>query len=208
MTEKPSLSPLLRLLLDVGPLVLFFVANARPVLFMPVVAPLIPEGLATGERAGIFVATAVFMTAVIVALAVSYAATRQLPVMALVSTIIVLVFGSLTLFLHDETFIKLKPTLIYALFGATLLAGLMFDKPLIAVVFDAVFHLTAEGWRRLTVRWAVFFFAMAALNEIVWRNASTDFWVSFKLFGFVPLTLLFAAMQYPLLQKYAAEAKE
>ncbi len=137
------------------------------------------------------------------ALAVSYAKTRHLPVMPVVTAVIVVVFGGLTLALQNETFIKLKPTIIYVLFGAVLLIGLAFGKPLLGMVFDAVFHLTDEGWRKLTVRWAYFFFAMAVLNEIVWRNFSTDTWVTFKVFGAVPLTLLFAMAQYPLLQKYA-----
>jgi intracellular septation protein len=144
------------------------------------------------------------MVAILAALAVSYALTRHLPVMPVVSAVIVLVFGSMTLILHDETFIKLKPTIIYLLFAATLGGGLLFNKPLLAMVFDSVFHLTEEGWRKLTVRWTLFFVALAILNEIVWRTQSTDVWVSFKLFGFVPLTFVFAALQYPLLMKYAA----
>src|SRR5262249_54959693 len=185
MNQPPRLHPALKLGLDVGPLVLFFIANARW---------------------GIFAGTAVFMVAVLTALAVSYALTRRLPVMALVSAVIVLVFGGFTLVLHDETFIKVKPTIIYALFGSTLLAGLIFKKPLLEMVFDSVFNLTEEGWRKLTLRWALFFFAMAVLNEVVWRNVSTDLWVSFKLFGALPLTFLFAAAQYPLMMKYEASA--
>ncbi|MFL5002191.1 MAG: septation protein A [Xanthobacteraceae bacterium] len=192
MDKKPRLHPALKLALDIGPLILFFIGNARW---------------------GIFPATAIFMVAILVALAVSYALIRRLPVMALISAVIVTVFGGLTLVLHDETFIKVKPTIIYALFGATLLFGLISRKPLLEMVFDSVFHLTEEGWRKLTLRWCVFFFAMAVLNEFVWRNFSTDTWVSFKLFGAVPLTFLFAAAQYPLLMKHdassdAAEAKE
>ena len=209
MSEKPQINPLLKLVLDIGPLVVFFYANSRPALFLPLVGNLIPADLASGERAGIFVATAVFMVAIVVALAVSYALTRHLPVMPVVSAVVVLVFGSLTLVLHDETFIKLKPTIIYLLFAATLVGGLVFNKPLLAMVFDSVFHLTEEGWRKLTIRWTLFFFALAILNEIVWRTQTTDVWVSFKLFGFVPLTFVFAALQYPLLMKYAApEAAE
>jgi intracellular septation protein len=202
--HKPQLNPLLKLVLDLGPLVLFFLANSRPALFLPLVSPLLPADVASGERVGIFVATAVFMAAVVVALAISYALTRHLPVMPLVTAVVVLVFGSLTLILHDELFIKLKPTIIYLLFGGVLLGGLALGKPVLGVVFDSVFHLTEEGWRRLTLRWALFFLALAVLNEIIWRTQSTDFWVNFKVFGVVPLTFLFAAMQYPLLTKYEA----
>jgi intracellular septation protein len=186
MTEKTNLSPGLKLALDLGPLVLFFLANAR---------------------FGIFAATGVFMVAVVIALAVSYAITRHLPVMPLVSAVIVLVFGGLTLVLHDETFIKVKPTIIYLLFGAVLAGGLMLGKPLLAIVFDQMYHLTDEGWRKLTVRWMFFFFALAALNELVWRTQSTDFWVNFKVFGALPLTFGFALLQYPLLAKYHPDAK-
>jgi intracellular septation protein len=187
MPESPPLNPLLKLALDLGPLVLFFVANGRY---------------------GIFAATAVFMVAVLVALLVSYAMMRRLPIMPVVTAIIVMVFGGLTLVLHDATFIKVKPTIIYGLFGAVLIGGLLFNKPLLGVVFDSLFHLSEEGWRKLTLRWAIFFFALAVLNEIVWRNASTDTWVSFKVFGVLPLTLLFGALQVPLLKRYAVEPAE
>jgi len=206
-TTKTQLNPFLKLALEMGPLLLFFFANARPALFMPLVGPLLPEA-ASGEKAGIFVATAVFMAAILVSLAVSYTLTRHLPVMAMVTAVIVVVFGSLTLVLHDDTFIKMKPTIIYLLFAGVLLGGLFFNKPLLAIVFDSVFDLTEEGWRKLTLRWAIFFLALAVLNEIVWRTQTTDFWVNFKVFGVVPLTFVFAALQYPLLQKYAATKEE
>src|ERR1700761_3800852 len=183
-SAKPQLNPLLKLVLDLGPLIVFFFANSR---------------------SGIFVATATFMVAIVAALIVSYAMTRRLPIMPVVTAIIVLVFGSLTLVLHDATFIKVKPTIIYALFGAVLLGGLYFNKPLLGIVFDSLFHLTDEGWRKLTWRWALFFFLLAVLNEIVWRTASTNTWVDFKVFGVVPLTFLFAALQAPLLKKYGIE---
>jgi intracellular septation protein len=208
MSEKTQLNPWLKLALDLGPLLLFFYANAKPGLFEPWLKPIIPDAVATGERAGIFVATAVFMVAIVIALAVSYALTRRLPVMAMVSAVVVVVFGGLTLVLQNETFIKLKPTIIYLLFTGVLFGGMIFRKPLLAMVFDQVFHLTEEGWRKLTVRWALFFLALAVLNEIVWRTQSTDTWVTFKVFGVMPLTFIFAAFQYPLLMKYDASAKE
>ena len=183
-TEKPKLNPILKLTLDVGPLVLFFVANSR---------------------FGIFGATGAFMAAVVAALLVSYTMTRQWPIMPVVTAIVVLVFGGLTLALHDETFIKLKPTIIYVLFGGILLGGYILEKPFLAILFDSMFHLTPEGWRKLTLRWALFFLALAVLNEAIWRTQSTDFWVNFKLFGFVPITFVFVALQYPLLMRYAAE---
>jgi intracellular septation protein len=150
----------------------------------------------------------VFMITVVIALAISYVLTRHLPMMPLITAVIVLVFGSLTLVLHDELFIKLKPTIIYLLFGGVLLGGLAFGKPLLGAVFDSVFHLSEEGWRKLTLRWAVFFFALAAVNEVVWRTQTTDFWVSFKVFGVLPLTFLFAASQFPLMSRYAVPEKE
>ncbi len=186
-TTKPQLNPLLKLVFDLGPLVLFFFANTRY---------------------GIFVATGTFMVAVLAALAASYVLTRTLPIMPVVTAIIVLVFGGLTLVLHNDVFIKIKPTILYALFGAVLLGGLFFGKSFLGIVFDSLFHLTDEGWRKLTLRWAIFFFVLAVLNEIVWRNTTTDVWVDFKVFGFLPLTFLFGALQYPLLRKYAVEPAE
>ena len=183
MTQRPPLHPLLKLAFDLGPLLVFFFANGRW---------------------GIFVGTAVFMGAVLLAIAASYALTRHLPVMAVVSAAVVTVFGALTLVLQDETFIKVKPTIIYLLFAGALTAGLVFRKPLLAMVFDAVFELDAQGWRKLTLRWALFFAVMALLNEVVWRTQPTDAWVKFKVFATVPLTFVFAALQYPLLKRHAA----
>ena len=154
MADKKQLNPILKLVLDIGPLVLFFAANAK---------------------FGIFAATGAFMVAVLIALAVSYAMTRHIAIMPVVTAVIVLVFGGLTLVLHDELFIKLKPTIIYVLFGGTLLGGLALGKPLLGMLFDQMFHLTDEGWRKLTWRWALFFLALAVLNEIVWRNADDGF---------------------------------
>ncbi|MEW6454188.1 MAG: septation protein A [Pseudomonadota bacterium] len=208
MAEKQQMNPLLKLALDLGPLLLFFFANSKPALFEPWLAAIIPEAVAHGERSGIFVATAVFMVAIVIALIVSYIMTRHLPVMPLVTAVVVVIFGGLTLFLQNETFIKLKPTIIYLLFAGVLLGGMLFQKPLLQMVFDQMFHLTEEGWRKLTIRWSVFFLVLAALNEIVWRTQTTDFWVAFKVFGVVPLTFVFAALQYPLLMKYDANPKK
>jgi intracellular septation protein len=208
MSEKTQLNPWLKLALDLGPLLLFFFANSKPALFEPWLAPIIPAAVAAGPSAGIFVGTAVFMVAIVAALAISYALTRRLPMMPLVTAAIVVLFGGLTLFLQNETFIKLKPTIIYLLFAGTLFGGMIFRKSLLAMVFDQVFHLTEEGWRKLTIRWALFFLALAVLNEIVWRTQSTDTWVAFKVFGVVPLTFVFAALQYPLLMKYDASPKD
>jgi intracellular septation protein len=186
MAEKKQLNPIFKLVLDIGPLVLFFAANSR---------------------FGIFAATGAFMVAVLSAIAISYVITRHIAIMPVVTAVIVLVFGGLTLVLHDDLFIKLKPTIIYVLFGGTLLAGLALDKPFLSILFDQMFHLTEEGWRKLTWRWVLFFFALAIANEIVWRTQTTDFWVSFKLFGVVPLTFLFGALQMPLINKYSLERK-
>ena len=212
MPEKPQLHPGLKLALDLGPLLLFFFANSRHEMFAPLLAPILPAELLTGPHAGIFTATVVFIPAVLIALAIGYAKTRHLPVMPVVTAVVVVVFGGATLILQDEQFIKLKPTIIYVLFGSVLLGGLAFGKPLLGMVFDSVFNLTEEGWRKLTVRWALFFFALAVLNEVVWRTQSDSFWALFKLAGVLPLTFVFAALQYPLLTRYAvqdpAEANE
>lgn len=182
MTRKAHLNPALKLALDLGPLLVFFAANSR---------------------FGIFTATALFMVAILAALAISYAVTRHLPLMPLVTAVVVVVFGTLTLVLHDELFIKVKPTIIYSLFGGALLIGLAFGKSLLGVVFDSVFHLTEDGWRKLTLRWGLFFLALAALNEVVRMTQTTNVWVDFKVFGVLPLTFIFAALQYPLLHNHA-----
>jgi intracellular septation protein len=148
------------------------------------------------------------MVAISLSLAVSWALTRRLPVMPVVSGVVVLVFGALTLWLHDELFIKLKPTIVNVLFGSILLGGLAFGKSLLGYVFDSVFHLDDEGWRKLTFRWGVFFFVLAAINEVVWRSFSTDFWVSFKVFGVMPLTVIFTLAQMPLVARHTIETGE
>ena len=182
--DKKQPHPLFKLATELGPLVIFFIANAK---------------------GNLFIATGAFMVAIVVAMIASYVVTRHVPMMALVTGIIVIVFGTLTLVLHDETFIKVKPTIIYGLFAVILGGGLLFGRSFIAVMFDQMFNLTPAGWRALTLRWALFFFAMAIVNEIVWRTQTTDFWVAFKAFGVVPLTMVFALTQMPLIKRYHLE---
>jgi len=177
------MSALIKLALEIGPLVVFFVANARY---------------------GIMIATAVFMIATAIALAGSWLKERRLPVMPLVSGVFVLGFGGLTLALADETFIKLKPTIVNLLFATILLAGLAWRMALLKPLFGMVMQLDDRGWQRLTLRWAMFFLVLAALNEVVWRTQTTEVWIQFKLFGIMPLTLLFSLAQLPLINRHQA----
>jgi intracellular septation protein len=179
--ESPARAQILKLLVEVGPLVVFFVTNAR---------------------AGIYWGTATFMAATFVSLAASRILFKRIPVMPLVSGVCVLVFGGLTLWLQDEHFIKIKPTIVNGLFAVALFGGLFAGQSLLRIVFGEVFRLTEDGWRKLTLRWACFFVLLAVLNEIVWRSFSTDVWVSFKLFAIMPLTMVFAISQIGLLRAY------
>jgi intracellular septation protein len=198
---RAELNPFLKIALELGPLGVFFLGNA----YGDSLAEAFP--LLGGLGGRLFVGTALFIVATVIALAVSLALTRRLPIMPFVSGIVVLVFGGMTLWFQNEDFIKIKPTIIYVLFGATLLGGLLFGRPLLGYVFDAVFRLDDEGWRKLTLRWGIFFLALAVLNEVIWRNFSTDFWVSFKAFGFIPLTIVFTFLQMPLIQRHALPEK-
>ena len=197
--DRKEISPLLKMALELGPLVLFFLANSRGEALME----RYPALAVFSEP--IFLATAVFMVAVIISLSASLAITGRLAIMPLVTGIVVMIFGGLTLVLQDELFIKLKPTIVNILFGSILLGGLYFGRSLLGYVFSDAFRLTAEGWRILTLRWGLFFFALAILNEIVWRNFSTDFWVAFKVWGIMPLTIVFTLFQMPLITRHAAE---
>ena len=176
------MNPILKLVLEMGPLAVFFVGN---------------------YKFGIFPATAAFMVAMMVSLAVSYTVSRKLPVMPLVTCAFVLIFGGLTLYLHNETFIKLKPTMVNGFFAVTLFTGMMFDKVLIKLPFEAALPpLSDEGWAKLNVRWAWFFVFLAILNEVIWRNFSTNFWVDFKVFALMPITLIFSLAQLRLIMRH------
>ena len=191
-----TVSPLLKLALEFGPLAIFFFANSYG-----------DRLLGVAEDRRIFVATGIFIAASLIALALSRALMGYLPRMAIVNAIVVTVFGGLTLALDDAFFIKVKPTIVNTLFGCILLGGLYFGRSLLALVLDSVLQLDAEGWRKLTLRWGLFFFVLAALNELVWRTQSQDFWVAFKVWGVMPLTVLFSISQVSLLNKYAPPAE-
>ncbi|MDE1174880.1 MAG: septation protein A [Parvibaculaceae bacterium] len=184
-------NPWLKLVLELGPLGVFFLMNSRAYLIFDV-----------PKEQNIFYATGCFMVATLVALAVSYALLRKIPTMPLVTGVFVVILGGLTLWLHNDEFIKLKPTLTNLLFAGVLLSGYALGKPVMRLLFDSAFNLTYEGWMILTRRWGFFFIFLAIVNEIVWRNFSTDFWVGFKLFGIMPITFIFAACQMPVLTRH------
>jgi intracellular septation protein len=174
----------LKLLIELAPLVLFFVVYAR------------------GD---IFAATGVLMVATIVSLAAAKFVLGKVTVMPIITAAFVLVFGSLTLWFSNETFIKIKPTVVYVCLALPLLGGLLFGKSLLSHVLGEAIALNDSGWRALTLRWGIFFLLLALLNEIVWRNFSTATWVSMKSFGFIPLTLVFAACQVPLMMRHKTQ---
>ena len=197
-----TIAPWLKFVLELGPLLLFFFANSRPKLFAPLVHPFLPDKLLEGESAGLFTATAVLIVGVVGALVASYAITRRLPIMPLVTAVLVVIFGGLTFYFQDPSFIKMKPTILYACFGMALIGGLVFNKPLLPVVLDNAMSLTEEGWRILTLRWGLCFLALAVLNEVIWRTQSTDHWVLFKFPGTMILIFVFTFSQVPLIMKH------
>ena len=192
----------LKLVLELGPLLTFFFVNARADAWdLGRLAPL--RGFEEQDVA-IMAATGSFMIATAISLTVSLAVYRRVPIMPLISGAIVLVFGSLTLYLQNEVFIKVKPTIVNVIFATALLGGLLFFKrPLLGVVFGGVIELDEEGWWKMSLRWGLFFVFLAVLNEIVWRNYSTDTWVAFKVFATMPLTVIFALCQLPVIQRHS-----
>jgi intracellular septation protein len=197
--KKKEINPILKFVLELGPLLVFFFANARG-------EQLSASFPALADLGGpIFIATGLFMAATAIALAVSWSLTRTLPIMPLVSGVVVFVFGGLTLWLQDATFIKMKPTIVNTLFGGVLLGGLFFGRSLLGYVFESAFKLDAEGWRKLTFRWGVFFLFLAVVNEIVWRNFSEATWVAFKVWGIMPITIAFTLSQMPLIMRHSTD---
>lgn len=194
-TKSREMPPLLRLGVDIGPLVVFFAV------FM-----LAPYSL---DLQKLLAATVAFMVAMPLAMAISWWKTRHISPMLWITGVLVLVMGGLTLYFHNESFIKMKPTLVYLLFAVVLAYGLASKKPLLAQLLGTAYPgLSERGWRLLTINWMVFFIAMAAANEVVWRTMSTTFWTSYKLFGVIPLTLLFALANIPLLMKHGLQLDE
>jgi intracellular septation protein len=186
--EQSETKQLLKMLVELGPLVAFFAVNSL--------------------TKNIYVGTGVFMAATAIALVVSRLWFGQLPVMPLISGFFVLLFGGLTLWLHDAMFIKLKPTIVNVMFACILAGGLAAGKPLLRYVLGDVFKFTDAGWRALTIRWAIFFIFLAIVNEIVWRNFSESFWIGFKMFGVMPMTAVFGIAQLGLLKRYALHPEQ
>lgn len=179
------MSPLLKMALDLGPLLIFFAANTV---------------------SGIFTATAVFMVAITASIAITFAIERKISPMPALTCVLVLIFGGLTLWLSNENFIKIKPTILYAMFAAVLVGGLAFNRLFIKYLLGQSFQLSEPAWRALTWRWSVFFLALAIINEFVWRNTTTDTWVAFKVWGVFPMTLIFALSQTPFIARHQIEA--
>jgi intracellular septation protein len=189
-TSKPTSTPpereidrkqVLKLLIELGPLIVFFVCNSK---------------------FGIYAGTGAFVAATLASLAASKIFLGKVPVMLWVGGILVTLFGGLTIWFEDDRFIKVKPTIIYTLSALTLFGGLYFKQPLFKYVLGDALKLTDEGWRKLTFRWASFFIVLAVVNEVVWRNVPTDTWISFKLFGIFPLTMIFAISQARLMKRH------
>ncbi|CAN5313132.1 septation protein A [soil metagenome] len=206
---KPQL---IKMALELGPLVIFYLGFS----FGGRIIAAFPQFAAAGFDDPLYPATLLFMVAMVISLGLSWALMRRVAVMPMVTLVVVVVFGGLTFYFHDVNFAKMKPTVINALFGSVLLGGLLFGQSLLRYVFGEVYKLKPEGWTILTLRWGIFFFVLAALNEFVWRGAASylpakeasDLWVNFKVWGTMPLTIIFAMTQLPVLTKYALSSDE
>jgi intracellular septation protein len=200
-TAKPPVSPLFRMALDYGPLVVFFVAN--------LLASKLPLPDMVDSIGQVLIASSAFMLASLASIVVSKWKTGHISPMLWLSAGLVIVFGGLTLYFRDDTFLKMKPTIVYAMFASILTYGVITGRPLLQQLLETAYPgLSALGWRKLTVNWAVFFAFMAVLNEVVWRHSTWDFWVGFKLWGAVPLTLLFAVANIPMLLRHGLQMEK
>ena len=189
---KP-LPPGLKLAVDMGPLLVFFATF------------FVAKSFTEDETQPLVVATGLFVVATAIALSVSYAIERRIQTMPLITGLVVLVMGGLTVYLKDERFIKHKPTVVSTLMGSTLLVGLATGRSLIKPLMGSALELDDEGWRKMTLRWGLFFLMIAGLNEVVWRSTSTAVWLNFKLFGILGLTFLFMFLQQPLIKRHSTE---
>ena len=220
MTEQTTeqaaqpINPILKFVLEIGPLAVFFLTfrygaeiAANPAV-QGLLEPLIGAAALGGKSGPVFVATAFFMVAILASLTASWIMTRTLPKMAVVTGVVVAVFGGLTLWLQDETFIKMKPTIVNGIFALILGFGLMQGRSYLKYLMGDALPLTDEGWMIFTARWAMFFVFLAVLNEVVWRTQTTEFWVSFKTFANLPLTFGFIALHWQFLQRHAPERAE
>ena len=178
------MKPIYKILIDIGPLAIFFIFYTR-----------------SGLQASILP----LMIATVIAVLFSYILEKKIPIMPTVGAGIVLIFGGLTIYFDNEIFIKMKPTIINLVFAVILYGGMLIKKPLLKILLGAALKLEEEGWRILTYRWIAFFIALAILNEIVWRTQSTDIWVNFKVFAILPITFIFTMTQFPLIKKYQIE---
>ncbi len=175
------MNPKLKILLDIGPLAVFFLAY---------------------KLADVYAATIGIMLATILSLGVTYWIEKKISPMPLISGVIIAIFGALTIMFHNDSFIKMKPTMVNIIFGSILLGGLYFKKPLLKFALGSALNLSDKGWQVLSLRWGIFFLFLAGLNEFIWRNFPTDFWVNFKVFGMLTLTMVFSLLQLPLIKKY------
>jgi intracellular septation protein len=185
---------MMKLVEDFGPLFVFLILNSKGA-----------EWLSMDPSQSLFIATGGFMMALLIAIGFTYIRGKKPHKMTLISAGFVLVFGGLTLFLQDEMFIKMKPTIVYCLFAGILWVGEFRGTSYLEKLMGSVMPLTDEGWKLLSRRWIYFFAGMAVLNEVLWRNLSTDQWVQFKVFGFMALTILFVIAQMPLYKKFHVE---
>ena len=178
------MNSILKILVDIGPLAVFFIFYTRGDLLSAILP---------------------FMIATVIAVLFSYIVEKKIPIMPTVGATIILVFGGLTIYFDNEVFFKMKPTIINILFGAILYGGMLINKPLLKYLLGSALKLQEEGWAILTKRWIGFFIALAILNEIIWRTQSTDLWVNFKVFGILPITFIFTMSQFSLIKKYQVE---